>query len=263
MTSYRVVFTSSDPNSLQHYGVKGQKWGQRRYQNEDGSLTPEGLERIRSLKEYGGRGVQNVAEPGVTREQRLMRKIKNAQAKGRLNRKARLEKKLEAQQKANDDTKKWVKEHEDQINRTERHIGKPSLVKQRNFKVGERSFQNEYRLSNGESQKRSLRLYNKSRARGASVTRAFVETYIPGGMLLRAIGNKRKYGKALVYSAIDDSNSSYAGDTILEESTALEHFGIKGQKWGVRRFQNEDGTLTEEGKKRYMAINRDTKRIMN
>ena len=31
----------------------------------------------------------------------------------------------------------------------------------------------------------------------------------------------------------------------------LYHFGIKGQKWGVRRFQNADGTLTEEGKKRY------------
>jgi len=28
----------------------------------------------------------------------------------------------------------------------------------------------------------------------------------------------------------------------------LVHYGIKGQKWGVRRFQNEDGTLTEEGK---------------
>ena len=31
----------------------------------------------------------------------------------------------------------------------------------------------------------------------------------------------------------------------------LSHFGIKGQRWHVRRFQNEDGTLTEEGKKRY------------
>ena len=31
----------------------------------------------------------------------------------------------------------------------------------------------------------------------------------------------------------------------------LYHFGIKGQKWGVRRFQNEDGSLTEAGKKRY------------
>ncbi|MBP5726213.1 MAG: hypothetical protein J6Y48_03980 [Clostridia bacterium] len=31
----------------------------------------------------------------------------------------------------------------------------------------------------------------------------------------------------------------------------LAHYGIFGQKWGVRRYQNEDGTLTEEGKKRY------------
>jgi hypothetical protein len=30
----------------------------------------------------------------------------------------------------------------------------------------------------------------------------------------------------------------------------LEHHGIKGQKWGVRRYQNKDGTLTAAGKKR-------------
>ena len=32
---------------------------------------------------------------------------------------------------------------------------------------------------------------------------------------------------------------------------ALCHHGIKGQKWGVRRYQNDDGTLTEVGKRRY------------
>ena len=38
----------------------------------------------------------------------------------------------------------------------------------------------------------------------------------------------------------------------------LYHHGIKGQKWGVRRFQNEDGTLTSAGKKRYSGEASDT-----
>lgn len=31
----------------------------------------------------------------------------------------------------------------------------------------------------------------------------------------------------------------------------ISHHGIKGQKWGVRRYRNSDGSLTESGKKRY------------
>lgn len=33
----------------------------------------------------------------------------------------------------------------------------------------------------------------------------------------------------------------------------LYHHGILGQKWGVRRFQNKDGSLTNAGQKRYYA----------
>lgn len=35
-----------------------------------------------------------------------------------------------------------------------------------------------------------------------------------------------------------------------EYAEELYHFGIKGQKWGVRRYQNKDGTLTDAGRKR-------------
>lgn len=38
----------------------------------------------------------------------------------------------------------------------------------------------------------------------------------------------------------------------MNKELELYHHGIKGQKWGIRNYQNEDGTLTEEGKERYL-----------
>lgn len=38
------------------------------------------------------------------------------------------------------------------------------------------------------------------------------------------------------------------------DSNYLEHHGILGMKWGIRRYQNKDGTLTEAGKQRYQKL---------
>ena len=55
-------------------------------------------------------------------------------------------------------------------------------------------------------------------------------------------------------------------------SEYLMHYGVKGQKWGIRRYQNKDGSLTEEGRKHYMYPSRriragktksDVERIIN
>lgn len=43
MSNYYVVTRS--PDYLEHHGILGMKWGIRRYQNKDGSLTPEGRAR--------------------------------------------------------------------------------------------------------------------------------------------------------------------------------------------------------------------------
>lgn len=36
----------------------------------------------------------------------------------------------------------------------------------------------------------------------------------------------------------------------------LEHSGVPGMKWGVRRYQNSDGSLTDAGKRRYSRLNK-------
>ncbi len=55
----------------------------------------------------------------------------------------------------------------------------------------------------------------------------------------------------MIYVAFKQNQNNY-----------LAHHGIKGQKWGVRRYQNEDGTLTALGKQRYLKDS-DSYRIYN
>lgn len=53
---------------------------------------------------------------------------------------------------------------------------------------------------------------------------------------------------------------NYYGYSFLREEDLMHH-GIKGMKWGVRRFQNEDGSLTSAGRKRYSGKNGELRRI--
>lgn len=45
---------------------------------------------------------------------------------------------------------------------------------------------------------------------------------------------------------------------ITYDASFLEHHGILGQKWGRRRFQNQDGSLTPAGKERYSRADFDS-----
>ena len=44
------------------------------------------------------------------------------------------------------------------------------------------------------------------------------------------------------------------GYSVITLNGELYHHGILGQKWGVRRYQNKDGSLTAEGYKRYSSM---------
>ena len=64
-----MTFGRKDQNELMHYGIKGQSWGKRRFQNEDGSLTMAGRNRydvgdpmkgVSAFADTGGRGGSGV-----------------------------------------------------------------------------------------------------------------------------------------------------------------------------------------------------------
>ncbi len=52
------------------------------------------------------------------------------------------------------------------------------------------------------------------------------------------------------------TNNNLFGDRVLK------HYGIKGMHWGVRRYQNPDGSLTPAGKERKNAKTLDTKKVL-
>lgn len=52
-------------------------------------------------------------------------------------------------------------------------------------------------------------------------------------------------------AAVVRRKKQMSGRMQIQYPDYLMHYGIAGQRWGIRRYQNEDGTLTEEGKLRY------------
>lgn len=140
-------------NELCHHGVKGQKWGVRRFQNEDGSLTPAGEKR------YG--------KPIDSQTYAIAYRYVNKGLKT-------------VTENTNDETV------DDLINSIYANLERIEL----------------------------------------DIPRDVVK-----GMIERTLAEKK-----VVEHSMDNE---------------LYHYGVLGQKWGVRRYQNEDGTLTEAGKEHY------------
>ena len=63
-TNYGYFYRQPYPNELYHYGILGQHWGVRRYQNEDGSLTSEGKKRYSETVASRSKGVNTSDSQG-------------------------------------------------------------------------------------------------------------------------------------------------------------------------------------------------------
>ena len=89
---------------LKHYGIKGQKWGRRRYQNADGSLTPEGKRRYGDIDggefdaKYKAENISNMknAKKTIDSNQKDVDVISKASEKKRSKRQAEVDAATEA-----------------------------------------------------------------------------------------------------------------------------------------------------------------------
>ena len=250
---------------LYHDGIKGMKWGIRRYQNYDGTLTEEG--RRRYNKNYNDDRAEG-SLPTKDKDgnyyytnkkgEKTLYKTRSEQLSDTeltdLNRRVQQENKLASE---TSDAYEYKGPKADQALRDASRMAKDisDALPKGNGKVIKKDYSY---LSDQELRDRINRLqlednygrlsgdtkYIKS---GSEKAREFLQT---AGALLAITGSAVALANTI--TVMNERKKSLQQSDILDENeNTLEHHGILGQKWGVRRFQNPDGSLTEAGKKRY------------
>ena len=197
-------------NTLEHHGILGQKWGVRRFQNPDGSLTEEGKNRYNEdSQKLADMATSNAELEDLTRKYVLRNALDDAHKN---NTKIVMPK---------DDKKLWEDAYQ--------------LFRNLKGKYAEDNISTEIRtLDDGTD-------------------------YIVSSIYDKKLGGTMEYYEPLLYDSngkkYDEKNRLYnttkSHNLPLIHSDELMHYGIKGQKWGLRRYQNDDGTLTEAGQLRY------------
>ena len=252
---------------LYHDGIKGMKWGIRRYQNYDGTLTEEG--RLRYNKNYSeGRAEGSLPTKDkdgnyyyTNKEgKKTLYKTRSEQLSDTeltdLNKRVQQENKLASE---TSDAYEYKGPKADQALRDASRMAKDiaDALPKGNGKVIKKDYSY---LSDQELRDRINRLqlednygrltgdtkYVKS---GSEKTREMLQTV---GSVLAIAGSA--VGLAYTIRKMrEDNNTNTAkhSDILDENENTLKHYGIEGQKWGLRRYQNDDGTLTEAGRLRY------------
>lgn len=116
MSYYAVTYS----NSLSHHGIKGQKWGIRRYQNDDGTLTAEGRRRYGSAEGHARRAYAKVFEVNEKTYRKLGNKTlasMNKQAKNDQLKRANEADKKKLEKYNKDGSRKYSKEVQKKLNR--------------------------------------------------------------------------------------------------------------------------------------------------
>ena len=209
---------------LAHHGILGMKWGIRRYQNPDGSLTPAGKERYAKKaktesKESAARDILN--DSSSTNRNRL--------------KKAMAEDYLHTITQSGD------------------------IYDYMDYRDGINSKDDTYKMAKEKSEDYIINLFkrnhNDTYNKIVSEQDGFIKEAMSSGdskWMIDIIEGAAKYSPELmdIYANKLRDLEDLKQDA-FDVNDFLAHHGILGMKWGIRRYQNKDGTLTESGKRHY------------
>lgn len=272
-------------NELYHHGIKGMHWGVRRFQKSDGTLTDAGKKRYGDSNTVSNKkktGFGKTKGPKKKKRKKLTKYQKDLIKSGAIlgaellavyatnkildkayeKEEAEWRKSYEKAQREYEDYQDWYRNWS------------------KNWNSGQQSSSgsrtgSQYRSSSGYSgqRTRTSTAENKSRDRAKQyehVTLDPKKTQARVDQLRNKVAQAQKNG-TVTPEMIDELQDAMAQNKaaksrmahsfgfvyrITRDNDSLYHHGIKGMRWGVRRYQNADGSLTAAGKRRARAEER-------
>ena len=234
---------------LYHWGIKGMKWGVRRYQNKDGSLTAAGKARAKENDSYG-LDKHDLKDGDVQKFYEEKTKIAYKQVDSDF-----------ANPEEREVHRKWANDMTDAYMKHILNTNKDDYVRLKDEYV-------KLAFDNPEAKKaddcRNNFIYSQASDRlKKTLDNAKANAYSIEWAVDKD-GTSREHNA--LWAAYDTAyNAMFFDMSDINHSDISEdelcHWGIKGMKWGVRRYQNADGSLTPAGKKRYAKLEAEMEKL--
>lgn len=231
----RKVLMHGEESELYHHGILGMKWGVRRYQNPDGTLTSAGRSRYDSGQ---------TSSKSTSTKHRLKKNTVTKSGKSNPN-------SFEFETSANAGAAAGGGASD-----------KPEEYKKIEENWDWEQYRNKHEFTDEEKKLIMKESDNSDAASHFDRYDAIAEKYgdyvadIYADMWAKKHPKELEQVRAINYAQMIGKSAKKSADkakhsTITNSSNELYHHGILGMKWGVRRYQNPDGSLTSAGKKRY------------